>query len=156
MTPWKREASDVSPPDGLTVGRPLAPEFRFRRLRTALALFLEAALPALLPAAGLVALFFIVGWLGLFTEIGPLARAGVMLALAFAFVVALRPALTLRWPSAEAIDRRLDRSHPEFHRPLATLADTAARTDDPVAAALWAAHQRRAEQAAKALTTLPA
>lgn len=156
MTPWKREASDALPPDGFASGRTSLLEFRFRRLNTALALFLEAAVPALLPAAALVALFFISGWLGLFIEIGPMARAGVMLALALALIAMLRPALALRWPSVEAIDRRLDRSRPEFHRPLATLADRAAETSDPVAAALWSAHQRRAERAASALTTLPA
>lgn len=156
MTPWKRKALDASPPNGRATGRPLVSEFRFRRLRTATALFLESALPALLPAAGVVTLFFILGWLGLFAEIGPLARAGVMLALAMGLFVALRPVLGLRWPSADAIDRRLDRSRPEFHRPLATLADKVAATEDPVAAALWGAHQRRAEQAARALTPLPA
>ncbi|HRE20232.1 MAG TPA: DUF4175 family protein, partial [Rhabdaerophilum sp.] len=156
MTPWKREASDALPPDGLASGRTILPEFRFRRLSTALALFLEAALPTLLPAAGVIALFFILGWLGLFTEIEPMARAGVMLALTLVFLAVLRPALGLRWPSAEAIDRRLDRSRPEFHRPLATLGDKAAETSDAVTAALWIAHQRRAELAAKALTTLPA
>lgn len=156
MTPWKHEASDTSPPDGFAAGRAPLPEFRFRRLRSALALFLEAATPALLPAAGIVALFFILGWLGLFAEIGPLARAGAMAVLALALLLSLKPALAIRWPSPQAVDRRLDRSRPEFHRPLATLADKAVATSDPIAAALWATHRRRAEQAAQALTTLPA
>ncbi len=115
------------------------------------ALFSERLLPALLPLAGVVSLFLILSWLGAFEVLEPLGRMALVLGLIGLFAFYCLPLRRLRLPEKHEIERRLDLSRPEFHRPLATLADVPSGKGDPVAAALWAVHRQRAEMASAAL-----
>lgn len=128
-----------------------APRRDGRYVAAALSLGLERIAPALLPALGVLALFLILALCGVFEPLEPLWRMGVTLGFAAAALAALWPARNLNWPSRADIERRLDLSRPEAHRPLATLADSPASGSDPVALALWSEHRRRAERAARDL-----
>lgn len=124
--------------------------------RTALGLFLESLLPALLAPAMVVAAFLIAAWLGLFTEIAPLWRAGLTAAFGLAFLGSLAGLRSVRMPDPAAIRRRLDQSRPDLHRPLETLSDSLASRGDAFAEALWRVHRQRAEAASHALAAVPA
>ncbi len=87
------------------------------------AIFALLGLPALLP-----------GWLHALLLLGWLAGLGF---------VGWRQARRFHWPGAEAADRRLEADSGLSHRPLQTLADRPSG-NDPMAQALWQAHQRRA------------
>jgi uncharacterized protein (TIGR02302 family) len=118
-----------------------------RRLTTArAALFWERFWPALMPAAAVVAVFFILAGFDIwrFTPVWLhwLALAGFAAAFAFALWRELRQ---LRWPDRAAAMRRLERVNLLQHRPLEAAADTlSAEQQDPIARALWALHRQRA------------
>ena len=120
---------------------------------TGAAILAERALPILLPVFGLIALFLTLAWLSAFENLEPGWRMALTLAFFAGMGVLTLPLIKLRWPERAEISRRLDRSRPEFHRPLATLADAPAAKDDPIAAIFWAAHRARAEKAQAALST---
>jgi uncharacterized protein (TIGR02302 family) len=147
MKPWSRE---TGAPEGS-----LLPVRRVDRRywMSAIGLILETLLPAALPALGVICAFVILGWLGTFSALEPHARLALTAFFGLALIVLAHPLLAVRLPAREAIERRLDRSRPDLHRPLATLADRFSSTGDPVAAALWQAHRRRAEAAAASLHT---
>lgn len=118
-----------------------------RRLTTArAALFWERFWPALMPAAAVVAIFFILAGFDIwrFTPVWLhwLALAGFTAAFAAALWHELR---NLRWPDRAAAMRRLERVNLLQHRPLEAAADTlSAEQQDPIARALWALHRQRA------------
>ncbi|KAF0227092.1 MAG: hypothetical protein FD175_2854 [Beijerinckiaceae bacterium] len=120
---------------------------------TALAILSERILPALLPAAGLVGFFLLLGWTGAFEVLEPGWRMALTLALLVGFVWLLRPLPGVRLPDSSAIERRLDRTSAGFPRPLATLSDQLAGKQDSFSAALWSVHRQRAERASAALRT---
>jgi uncharacterized protein (TIGR02302 family) len=127
-----------------------------RRTRLArLALWWEAAWPALWPPLGVIGLFLVVALSGL-----PLVLPGLAhLLLLAGFAAALAWTLRHAWrrlapPGAEAAERRLERDSGLDHRPIATLADRPTG-DDPVALALWEAHRRRAAGRLAALRVAP-
>ena len=135
--------------DGPTMEK--APRGDARFGLTALAIFAERALPPALPVFGLVALFLVAAWLAAFEQLEPLWRMALTLGFGAAIAVFAWPLVKLRWPSQGDIERRLDRSRPDLHRPLATLADKPVIHADPLAEQLWAAHLARAEKAKAAL-----
>jgi uncharacterized protein (TIGR02302 family) len=118
-----------------------------RRLAAArAALFWERFWPALMPAAAVLAVFFILAGFDVwrFTPVWLhwLALAGFASALAFALWRELR---SLRWPDRASAMRRLERVNLLQHRPLEAAADTlATEQQDPIARALWAIHRERA------------
>lgn len=118
-----------------------------RRLRLArAALFWESLWPALMPAAGVVAVFFILAgfdvWRFLPVWLHWTILAGFALALALALWFGLH---SLRWPDRASAMRRLERVNLLSHRPLEAASDRLpAEQHDPIARALWAVHRRRA------------
>ena len=127
-----------------------------RRTRLArLALWWEAAWPALWPPLGVIGLFLVLGLGGL-----PLVLPGLVhLLLLTGFAAALAWTLRHAWrrlapPGAGAAQRRLERDSGLDHRPIATLADRPVG-EDPVALALWEAHRRRAAARLAALRVAP-
>ncbi len=121
------------------------------------ALLIERVWPSIVVAIGVTILFLGVSWLGawLFAPRG-LRIAGVVL-FGLGFLAALAPLLRLRWPAARDIAARLDRDSGAAHRPATSLADTLANADDPMARALWAAHQARLARSVEAMrVTAPA
>lgn len=123
-----------------------------RRTRLArLALWWEAAWPALWPPLGVIGTFLIVALSGLPLHL-PAALHGLLL-LAFAAMlgwVGWRAARKLGLPGVAAAERRLERDSGLTHRPIATLGDRPTG-NDPVALALWEAHRRRAADRLAAL-----
>ncbi|MCA0407534.1 MAG: TIGR02302 family protein [Proteobacteria bacterium] len=114
------------------------------------ALLIERAVPLALPVLLVPLAFVALAWAGLFEWLEAPVRAGIgIAALILMLVLALR-LRALRLPTREEVNRRLDASRPEAHRPLETLADTNALAD-PIAAALWREHQARAHKAALGL-----
>lgn len=110
------------------------------------ALFWEGFWPALMPAAAVVAVFFILAgfdvWRFLPVWLHWLALVGFAGAFGYALWRELR---FLRWPSRAAAMRRLERVNLLQHRPLEAAADTlSAEQQDPIARALWAIHHSRA------------
>jgi uncharacterized protein (TIGR02302 family) len=124
----------------------LAPVLERRLAFARAALFWERFWPALMPAAGVIAVFLILAgfdvWRFLPVWLHWLALAGFAGALGAALWHELR---RLRWPDRAAAMRRLERINLLDHRPLEAAADTlAAEQQDPIARALWALHRQRA------------
>ncbi len=116
-----------------------------------LALWWEAAWPALWPPLGVIGAFLIVALSGLPLHL-PAALHGLLL-LAFAAMLGWagwRAARKLGLPGVAAAERRLERDSGLTHRPIATLGDQPTG-NDPVALALWEAHRRRAADRLAAL-----
>jgi uncharacterized protein (TIGR02302 family) len=118
-----------------------------RRLACArAALFWERFWPALMPAAAVVAVFFILAGFDIW-RFTPVWLHWLLLAgFAAAFGIALwRELRGLRWPDRAAAMRRLERINLLQHRPLEAAADTlSAEQQDPIARALWSIHRERA------------
>lgn len=157
LLPGDTLSADIRP--GEDMPHEASPQDARYRL-TGLAIFAERTLPELLPAAGVVALFLILSWISAFESLEPLWRMALGLALAALFIAFCMPLRKLRYPGRSEIERRLDRTSPSFHRPLATLSDELAESGagkrDEVAVALWQAHRQRAEIARAALQAEPA
>jgi uncharacterized protein (TIGR02302 family) len=110
------------------------------------ALFWERFWPALMPAAAVIAVFFILAGFDIW-RFTPVWLHWLLLAgFASAFAFALwRELQHLRWPDRAAAMRRLERVNLLQHRPLEAAADTlSAEQQDPIARALWAIHRERA------------
>jgi uncharacterized protein (TIGR02302 family) len=123
--------------------------------RTALALFVERLAPLLVAPLALALLFVALAWTGWPAMLEPLGR--LMLALFFAGAAAFLalPLLRFRLPTLAEVEKRLDLSRPEMHRPLATLADRPPPGTDAVAIAVWEAHQARARALLDRLEATP-
>lgn len=148
MAAGSSNPAKASPGDGYAVET--GASYR-RYLLTAAAIIAERLAPRLLPACGAIAAFLIAAWLGLFGMLEPAARMIVTILAALAFSVALTPLLRLRLPTLADISRRIDRTRPDLHRPLATLADRPAASD-LASLAIWRAHRDRATAASAALS----
>ncbi len=122
----------------------------WRKRRTWLALMLERSAPPALPLLLLPLLFVALAWGGVFGALEAPLRAGLGLVFLAVFLACAARLRRLRWPEPREVERRLDASRPEAHRPLQTLADSHA-LPDPLATALWREHRRRAEAASQQL-----
>jgi uncharacterized protein (TIGR02302 family) len=118
-------------------------------------LLIERAWPPIVAAVAVAILFLAVSWLGawLFAPLA-LRMAGVAL-FALGFLFALVPLVRLRWPAARDIAARLDRDSGVAHRPATSLADSLANADDPMARALWEAHQARLARSVESVKVSP-
>ncbi|MDJ0386669.1 TIGR02302 family protein [Roseomonas sp. E05] len=116
-----------------------------RGLRLArLALGWEALWPRLWPALGVIGLFLLAAWSGLFLHLPPWLHLALLAGFALALGAALwRGFRGFAWPGEAAAERRLETASGLRHRPLSTLRDQAL-TEDPATLALWRAHQARA------------
>lgn len=122
------------------------PDLGWRYMRSYLALLSETLAPLLLLPLCLVALFVAGAWAGLPTLVPPLGRLAVAIAGGLALALSLLPLARFRLPTRGEIEKRLDLSRPEAHRPLATLADSPAPSADPITQAVWDAHRARARE----------
>lgn len=129
----------------------LAARVAWRTRLARLALWWEAAWPALWPPLGVCGLFVVVALSGLPLVLPPWLHLALLAAFAVALAWTGKRALRhLRLPGLPAAERRLERDSGLPHRPIATLGDRPAG-NDPVALALWEAHRRRAEERLSAL-----
>jgi len=115
-------------------------------------IFWERLWPALAAIATVIGLFLAVSWLGLWLWLPPIGRAVGLFIFLLLAAAATVPLLLLRVPSVFEGLRRLDRTTGLPHRPATTIADEIASSpNDPVALALWHAHQEQARKAARTL-----
>lgn len=130
-------------PEGGAGRDPLAAIARKLRLAES-ALIWEQLWPRLVLPIAVAALFAAVSWLGLFRALPDLVRLGIVGLFALAFLGALVNVVRVRIPGRQASLDRLERDSGFAHKPLTALADKqAGGGEDPVARALWQAHQRR-------------
>ena len=110
-----------------------------------LALFWEAAWPALWPSVGVAGLFLSLALLDILPSLGfALHLAALVLFLGVFLFLTVRNLRRLRLPEARAALRRLETASGLGHRPLSGLQDTlGSNPKDPMAQALWQAHQSR-------------
>ena len=125
---------------------------RRARSRTRAALWWERIWPRLLLPFAVAALFLVVSWTGVWSAVPEWARLALLGVFALAAVASLVPFFTLRKPGAEEVDKRLERANAIPHRPVTVHNDRQATgSDDPMASALWRAHQRRSRERLDAL-----
>ena len=115
----------------------------------------ERVWPPIVVAATVLVLFAAISWAGAW-QFAPrwMRIAGVALS-ALALLFALSPLVRLRWPSVRDVADRLDRDSGIAHRPAASLDDSLANSDDPVAQALWEAHRARLARALEKARVAP-
>lgn len=124
---------------------------RSRRAAARAVLLFERLWPALWPPFGVVAVFLCVALLDLPGLLPFWPHLALLAGFAAAFLALLVRGLRgLALPGDAAADRRLERASGLEHRPLAALADRPTG-DDPMAAALWQAHLRRAARQVRRL-----
>ena len=111
------------------------------------ALFIERLWPPLVWAIAVAVLFLAVSWLGLWLFAPREIRIGGVVLFGLAVAAALAPLARLRWPAVRDVAARVDRDAASEHRPATSLADSLANDRDPVARALWSAHQERLARA---------
>ncbi|MCX7685418.1 MAG: TIGR02302 family protein [Acetobacteraceae bacterium] len=117
---------------------------RLRLALARLALWWEAIWPALWPPLGLAGMFLAAALLGLPQLLPGAAHAALLAAVALLLAFALwRGFRRLPRPGRAEAARRLERDSGLRHRPISAIEDRPA-TADPVALALWRAHQARA------------
>jgi uncharacterized protein (TIGR02302 family) len=133
------------------------------RAATHATIIAERLLPRLLPLAGVLALFAILSWFGLFRTTGDMVRIVLASLFGFAALVSLWPLRRVRLPGPRDVDRRIERENVLAHAPITTQEDKlSAGTDDAFASVLWREHQRRMAESvdgvhgANAKTDIPA
>ncbi|WP_239451640.1 DUF4175 family protein, partial [Elioraea rosea] len=123
-----------------------------RRFLARAALFWERLWPALWPPLGVAGVFLIVALSGLLGLLPGWLHLVLLVGFGLGFVWSLFIGFRgWRVPGERDGDRRLEQASGLSHRPLAILADRPAAGGDPMAEALWRAHQARAAAAARTL-----
>jgi uncharacterized protein (TIGR02302 family) len=113
-------------------------------LRARAVLLWEALWPRLAPLLVLGAFFLALSWLGLWREVGDVARAALLATFAAAALLLLYRGRGLHLPGREAALARVEAASGTIHRPATTFSDRlAGGANDPAAEALWAAHRVR-------------
>lgn len=118
-------------------------------------LFWEDFWPAVLPLLGVISLFFISSWFGVWLVVPPIWRTIGMVLFALAALVALWPLLRLSVPGKDAALKRIEQVSGTRHRPLSSFDDqpAALAADDVQGQRLWQTHQARNIAALKSLRT---
>lgn len=120
--------------------------------RTRRAMLWERVWPAAVAVAAAAALFLIVSWAGLWLALPALARIAGVALFALILLASFLPALGFRLPATREALHRLDTTSGLQHRPATAIADTKITgAGDPVAEALWQAHQTRVADGARRL-----
>ena len=124
-------------------------------LRARLVLFWEIFWPAILPALGVLALFLIISWFGVWLVFPPTGRMIGLAVFVVAGLVALWPLLRLSIPDKDQALKRIERVSGTRHRPLSSFDDqpAAMAADNVLGQQLWQAHHARNLAALKALRT---
>ena len=136
--------------------RGFAGRLKRTRLVTRAAVMLERLWPLALPVVVVVSLFLSLSWLGLFRILPDTARLALAVLFAAGAIVALYPLRFFRRPTAEEIDRRIERANQLQHTPVLVQTDRPTGKDDGFGQALWQEHQRRmAEKLGRVSGDLP-
>ncbi len=118
-------------------------------------LFWEEFWPAILPFLGVVSLFFIVSWFGVWLVVPPVWRMVGMTVFGLAALASLWPLLRLSIPGKDRALKRIEQVSGIRHRPLSSFDDqpAALAADSTSGQRLWQAHQARNIAALKTLRT---
>jgi uncharacterized protein (TIGR02302 family) len=116
-------------------------------LRAKLALGFEQLWP-MLARVGFIGLIYVsLAWSGMFMTVPAWLKISIIIALSIPLLIAIVKLFEFRIPNHQAALARLDRDSGLPHRPLATALDAQALGGhDSASAALWGAHQQRAEK----------
>lgn len=123
--------------------------------RARLVLFWEQLWPALLPLLGVLSIFLIVSWFGLWLGLSPVWRYGGLAILCVAGAAAVWPLLKVRLATKDQALKRIEDVSGISHRPLSSFEDTPANlaSDGAAGNRLWVEHQIRLQKAIKGLRT---
>ncbi len=113
------------------------------RLAVRAAMTVERGWPLLLPLLVVLDLFLSLSWLGVFRALPDSARLATIAAMALAALAALYPLRFFRTPSADEIDRRIERANDLAHTPVLVQSDRPSGNQSAFSEALWREHQRR-------------
>lgn len=99
--------------------------------------------PLLLPVLIAIALYLAATWFGLFRLVPDWARIALLTVFGLAGLASLWPLRQARMPTAEEVDRRIERVNRLEHTPVLAQSDQLAGARDPFAEALWREHKQR-------------
>lgn len=125
------------------VSRNTPPAGRTSRALAFLSISWERLWPLTIPAFITLCLFLIVSWFGVWRYLGEVPRWSLVAIFVFVFLLSLFPLLRMRFPSREAVLRRIEQVSGLEHRPVTAQTDRIAGDGGDFGAALWAEHQRR-------------
>ena len=114
--------------------------------RAQLALLAEDALPKLYPLFGIVCLFLVVSWFGVWPAMANWVRIALLGLFVIGFVVSLLPLRSIKLPTPQAARKRVETRAQTAHRPLTAQSDQLAihsKDGDPFADVLFEAHRER-------------
>lgn len=122
-------------------------------LRARLVLFWENFWPAILPALGVVSLFLVISWFGVWLVFPPMGRMIGLAVFVLAGLISLWPLARLSIPGKDQALKRIERVSGTKHRPLSSFDDqpAAMAADNVLGQQLWQTHQTRNLAALKAL-----
>lgn len=112
------------------------------RIASHATIIIERLWPLIVPLCVIASLFVSLSWLGLFRLVPDWLRLGLVGLLGLAGLASLYPLRFFRAPTAEEIDRRIERANRLEHAPLRAQNDKPA-AGDAFALALWREHQKR-------------
>ena len=112
---------------------------RLARTRTGVraVMVIERAWPLVLPLVIVASLFLSLSWLGVFRVLPDAGRLAVMAVLGVAAIGALYPLRFYRHPSADEVDRRIERANRLDHTPVRAQNDRPSGKENAFADALW-------------------
>jgi len=110
----------------------------------------ERLLVAALPALGVAAVFLIASWLGVWRFLPDWAKVVGLVGFVVAFGWSLRRFVGFEWPSAAAVDRRLEEKSGLSHQAISIQTERPVG-DDAFSLALWKSHQARMAAGIKAI-----
>lgn len=113
------------------------------RITTRAAIMLERFWPLVLPLLVVVGLFLTVSWLGLFRLMPDTLRLALTACFVLVALAALYPLRFFRAPSAQEVDRRIERANALIHSPVSVQTDQLSGKRGLFAEALWREHRRR-------------
>lgn len=119
----------------------LAAKLSRKRATTKLVIALERLWIAVLPLAGIAAIYVALSWFGYFRAVPDLVRIATLVVLGLAGLASLYLLTRFRLPSTGESDARLEERNAIAHQAVRVQSDTLER-DNPLARALWEEHQR--------------
>jgi uncharacterized protein (TIGR02302 family) len=103
---------------------------------------LERALISALPLLAVVATYLVLSWMGVLRQLPDLAKIGVGVAFAVAFVAAFFPLRRFQLPGRAEAERRLEENSRLPHQAISVQGEVPV-SKDPYSIALWHSHQAR-------------
>jgi uncharacterized protein (TIGR02302 family) len=113
-----------------------------KRILALTSMFLERALISALPLLAVVATYLVLSWMGLLRQLPDLAKIGVGVLFAIAFIAALFPLRRFHMPNRAEAEHRLEENSRLPHQAIRVQGEVPV-SKDPYSIALWHSHQAR-------------